>query len=184
VIHGQQQTDTLYGDDGDDRMSGGSNYINHYYPGTNYADVLYGGTGNDRLNGDVLRPSSGVRTEYDPTLDLMPGSDEVHGGPGADVLNGDGGNDKLWGDSGTDTIQVDRPYTVLDARGVPLLVASGDDVVMDFNPAGGDRLDFRGQTYTVTDTPNGIVITLGSAAAPAGHVTLYQVHTFQAAWIL
>ena len=69
---GQQQTDALYGDDGDDQMWGGSNYINDYYPGTNYADVLYGGTGNDQLNGDVPL-SAGSRTEYNRLLDFMPG---------------------------------------------------------------------------------------------------------------
>jgi hypothetical protein len=42
----------------------------------------------------------------------------------------------------------------------------------------------RSQSYTTADTSNGIVVTLGDAAAPAGHVALWNVHTFQSAWIL
>ena len=104
VMYGQWQTDTMYGGDGDDQMWGGSNYVSHYYPGTNYADVLYGGAGNDRLNGDV--PPS-MAAEYNPDLDFMPGSDEIHGGSGNDILNGGGGNDTFWGDSGKDTFRFD-----------------------------------------------------------------------------
>jgi len=184
VINGQQQTDTLYGEAGDDRLEGGSNYINHYYPGTNYADVLYGGSGNDQLHGDILRPASGVKTEYNAALDLNAGSDELHGGVGADSLNGDGGNDKLWGDADPDRFVFDRPYTVLDALGASFPITPGDDLVMDFRPSEGDRLSFSGQAYSVVDTANGIVITLGSISAPAGHVTLSQVHTFSSAWVV
>jgi len=182
LLFGQQQTDTLYGEDGDDHMWGGSNYINHYYPGTNYADVLYGGTGNDQLNGDVPL-SAGSRTEYNRILDFMPGSDEIHGGSGADVLNGDGGNDKLWGDAGADKFRFDLPYKVLDSAGATFSVTPGDDVIMDFNPA-EDRLLFNGQSYTIADTASGLVVTLGSAAAPTGHVTLSQIHTFLSGWIM
>jgi Ca2+-binding RTX toxin-like protein len=183
VLNGQWQTDTLYGGDGNDKLWGGSNYVSHFYPGTNYADVLFGDAGNDELHGDVLLPGSGKRSEYYAPSDFMPGSDELHGGTGDDMLNGDGGNDKLWGDAGRDTFRFDKPYTVLDASGANMRITSGDDVVMDFNP-GEDGLSFGGQSYTTADTSNGIVITLGDAAAPAGHVTLWHVHTFQAAWIV
>ena len=36
TVHGQWQTDQLYGGDGNDKLWGGSNYINHFYPGTDY----------------------------------------------------------------------------------------------------------------------------------------------------
>jgi len=114
----------------------------------------------------------------------MPGSDEIHGGTGNDVLNGDGGNDKLWGDGGADRFKFDAPYTVKDAAGADMRITSGDDVIMDFHPTEGDRLDFGGQTYSVRDTSSGIVIALGPATAPTGHVTLSQIHTFDANWVV
>jgi len=185
VLDGQWHTDTLYGDDGDDRMWGGTNYVSHYYPGTNYADVLYGGAGSDQLHGDARLPGdSSARTEYNALYDFMPGSDEVHGGTGNDILNGDGGNDTLWGDGGADRFRFDAPYTVKDATGADMRITSGDDVVMDFHPSEGDRLDFAGQAYSVKDTASGIVVTLGPAAAPTGHVTLWQVHTFDQGWVV
>src|SRR5215213_4151238 len=184
VLDGQWHTDTLYGDDGDDRMWGGTNYVSHYYPGTNYADVLYGGAGSDQLHGDVLLPGNNLRSEYYPLYDSCPGSDEIHGGLDNDILNGDGGNDKLWGDGGADKFKFDAPYTVKDATGADFRITSGDDVVMDLRPSEGDRLNFSGQAYTVKDTPDGMVITLGAATAPTGHVTLWQVHTFDSGWLV
>jgi Ca2+-binding RTX toxin-like protein len=184
VINGQWQTDTMYGDDGNDRMWGGSNYVSHSYPGTNYADVLYGGAGNDQLHGDVRLPGSDRPSEYYAPLDFMPGADELHGGSGKDVLNGDGGNDRLWGDAGADRFRFDAPYAVRDAAGGNMRIASGDDVVRDFRPSEGDRLDFAGQAYSVKDTSSGIVITLGKASAPTGQVTLWQVHTFDEDWVV
>ena len=184
VLNGQWQTDTLYGDDGNDTIWGGSNYVSHYYPGTNYADVLYGGAGSDQLHRDVLLPGNNLRSEYYPLYDFMPGSDEIHGGLDNDILNGDGGNDKLWGDGGADKFKFDAPYTVKDATGADFRITSGDDVVMDLRPSEGDRLNFSGQAYTVKDTPDGMVITLGAATAPTGHVTLWQVHTFNSGWLV
>ena len=61
---------------------------------------------------------------------------------------------------------------------------SGNDVIRGFHPSEGDRLDLSGQAYSVRDTANGIVITLGPATAPTGHVTLWQVHTFHEGWVL
>src|SRR5215217_8667161 len=141
VMDGQWHTDTMYGGDGDDKLWGGSNYLTHYYPGTNYADVLYGDAGNDELHGDVRLPGNNVPSEYYVPLDFMPGRDEVHGGAGNDTLNGDGGDDTLWGDSGADTFKSDAPYVVKDAAGADLLIRPGSDVVKDFNPGEGDRLD-------------------------------------------
>ena len=63
-------------------------------------------------------------------------------------------------------------------------IISGNDVVRDFHPSEGDRLDLSGQAYSVRDTSSGIVITLGPAAAPTGHITLSQVHTFDDGWVI
>jgi Ca2+-binding RTX toxin-like protein len=185
VLNGQWHTDRLYGNDGDDRIWGGTNYVRHFYPGTNYADVLFGGAGNDQLHGDARLPSDRtLRTEYYKPLDFMPGRDELHGGTGNDILNGDGGNDTLWGDGGADRFKFDAPYTVKDATGAKMRITSGNDVIRDFHPGEGDRLDLGGQAYSIKDTSNGIVITLGAATAPTGHVTLWQAHTFDKGWVV
>jgi len=190
VMNGQTQTDKMYGGDGDDRMWGGSNYTNHYYPGTNYADVLYGDAGNDQLHGDVRLPASGGPSEYDQRWDSNPGADELHGGSGNDTLNGDGGNDLLWGDSEADRFEFDAPYTVKDMRNADMQITSGNDVVKDFRSWEGDKLDFNGQPYTWADPTGGagIVITFhkGTITGPVtGTVTLEGVHgTFNTSWVL
>jgi Ca2+-binding RTX toxin-like protein len=185
LLNGQQQTDTLYGGDGDDQMWGGSNYVTHYYPGTNYADVLYGDAGNDQLHGDALITDRNMPSEYYEPLDLMPGRDELHGGSGNDTLNGDGGNDSLWGDTGADQFIFDAPYTVKDAVGADMRITSGDDVVMDFNYLEGDHLNFSHQGYATADSASGMVITLlNPDGSVEGHVTLAGVHTFDSAWVM
>ncbi len=184
TLHGQWHTDQLYGGDGNDKLWGGSNYINHYYPGTDYSDVLYGDGGDDQLHGDVLITDYTARSEYDPLLDFMPGHDELRGGAGHDVLNGDGGNDELWGQSGADTFVFDAPYVVKDARGNNLRITPGDDVIRDFNPAERDRLDFNGQDYVLAHTSVGYAITLRDSGATTGHVTLWGVHSFDPTWVI
>jgi Ca2+-binding RTX toxin-like protein len=74
----------LFGEDGDDQLSGaGGN------------DVLVGGIGNDQFNGN------------DGNDQLFGGSDGdfASGGAGADLINGGAGQDFLQGDSGNDTIK-------------------------------------------------------------------------------
>jgi len=185
VIDGQQQTDTLYGGDGNDKIWGGSNYVSHYYPGTDYSDVLYGDAGNDELHGDVRLPDDkNMPTEYYQTLDFMPGADYLHGGSGNDILNGDGGNDTLWGDSGADIFQFDKSYVVKDFLGADFLITAGSDVVADFTPAEGDRLDLS-QPYTSADSTSGMVIALlDPTNAVEGQFLLQGVHTFDPTWVI
>lgn len=186
TLWGQWHTDQLFGGEGNDNLWGGSNYINHYYPGTDYSDVLYGGAGVDQLHGDAQVTDYSKPSEYDPSLDFMPEHDELRAGSGNDFLNGDGGNDELRGESGADTFMFDAPYKVIDARGKDLWIPPGDDVIMDFNPAQGDRLDLSGQEYRAVSTSDGIIITLADATgATTGHVTLWQVQgTFDEDWVV
>src|SRR3954468_13482542 len=135
-------------------MWGGSNFANHYYPGTDYADILYGDDGNDELHGDA-RITPNTNSEYNAAYDFMPGSDELHGGSGNDTLNGDGGDDLLWGDSGADTFQFDAPSTVTVAYNTQVKITPGDDGVKDFHDSEGDKLDFGGQGYSVGATTTG-----------------------------
>jgi Ca2+-binding RTX toxin-like protein len=173
VMDGQWHTDTMYGGNGDDQMWGGSNFANHYYPGTNYADILYGDDGNDQLHGDA-RITPNTNSEYNAAYDFMPGSDELHGGSGNDTLNGDGGDDLLWGDSGADTFQFDAPYTVKDAWGSDFLITSGNDVVMDFNYVEGDRLAIGSQTVVSegSDANGYLVLNLSGG----GSITLNGIY--------
>jgi len=183
VMDGQWQTDQLFGGDGDDQMWGGSNYVNHFYPGTNCADVLYGEGGNDRLHGDV-RILTG-KTEYDAGRDFMPGADELHGGAGNDVVNGDGGNDQLWGDGGADIFQFDPRYTVLDVYGKSFVVISGADIIKDFHPWEGDRLDLN-QKFTAADSANGYLLTLWDSTGTQkdGLILLEGLHAFSTTWVI
>ncbi|WP_460451313.1 calcium-binding protein [Alsobacter sp. SYSU BS001988] len=187
IIDGQWQTDQLHGGDGDDQLWGGTNYIAHVYPGTNYADILFGDAGNDELHGDARPPAAGLRSEYDPSLDFMAGADELHGGPGNDRLNGDGGDDKLWGDAGADSFIFDPTYTVIDATGAPLRITPGNDVVFDFNASEGDTINLNGEIYTTSDNPEGYRIFMlepvNGALQIAGTVTLANLHSFNDAWV-
>lgn len=64
----------LYGEDGKDKILGGSK-----------KDYIYGGAGNDTLLGNA-------------------GDDQIKGGGGYDLIDGGKGNDKIWGSSGINGI--------------------------------------------------------------------------------
>jgi Ca2+-binding RTX toxin-like protein len=51
TLHGQWHTDQVYGGDGNDKLWGGSNYISHYYPGTDYSDIVVAPEQQDRVTG-------------------------------------------------------------------------------------------------------------------------------------
>jgi len=75
--------DILFGDLGDDRISGGK--LGDRLFGNGGADKLYGGAGNDMLNGGA-------------------GKDVLKGGGAADILRGGDGDDKLVGGTGDDML--------------------------------------------------------------------------------
>lgn len=80
--------DRIYGQGGDDSLSGG--LANDYIRGGLGNDNLYGGLGNDSLHGDA-------------------GNDYENGGPGGDYVFGEAGNDRLYG-GGHSFFQFDRCY--------------------------------------------------------------------------
>jgi Ca2+-binding RTX toxin-like protein len=92
-------------------------------------DFLFGGHGNDQLFGeagnDVLVGGNG--------------DDGLFGGADNDVLSGGAGNDSLTGGTGADIFV----YS--------LAVDEGDDRILDFSTAEGDRLSFV--SVTNTDAP-------------------------------
>ncbi|MGE8406804.1 MAG: immunoglobulin-like domain-containing protein, partial [Pseudomonas sp.] len=96
------------------RSSDGNDLLN----GGNGNDILFGQGGNDILDGgkgnDILLGGSG--------------NDTLLGGEGDDLLFGGKGNDTLTGGSGADTFVWKAGDT-------------GNDIIKDFKPAEGDRLD-------------------------------------------
>ncbi len=104
-------------------------------------DVLYGNQNDDRLYGGL-------------------GNDTLHGGRDNDFLSGDEGDDQLWGDYGDDVLE--------GGDGADMFcfdIHSGNDIIMDFNAAQGDRLNFQGQEYAIHDMAGTAVITLSGGGA-------------------
>jgi Ca2+-binding RTX toxin-like protein len=89
AINSARIPNAVFGDDGDDTLTGGSGA--DYLYGDDGGDALYGGDGNDHLNGGL-------------------GNDGLHGGTNDDTLVGGpdcgefycGDNDHLYGEQGTD----------------------------------------------------------------------------------
>jgi len=131
----------LFGNDGDDHLSGGwlkGNYIdggrgNDILLGGSNDDVLLGGEGHDKLFGG----------EGDDVLVGGSGKDRLYGGPDNDKLFGGEGNDSLYGDEGNDTLDGGAGYNYLwgdglSFKGKPtdtdsfVLNENGFAVIMDF----------------------------------------------------
>ncbi|WP_422422945.1 immunoglobulin-like domain-containing protein, partial [Pseudomonas sp. GZD-222] len=116
VSRANDGADTLLGGDGNDILfgQGGDDYLD----GGKGNDILLGGAGKDTLIGgagnDTLLGGEGI--------------DTLLGGEGNDILIGGKGDDILTGGSGADTFVWKAGDT-------------GKDVIKDFKPAEGDRLD-------------------------------------------
>ncbi|WP_460826446.1 Ig-like domain-containing protein [Massilia terrae] len=157
----------LVGGNGDDTLSGN--------PNNNAEDIIQGGNGNDTISG-------------------YGGTDVLYGGNGDDKLSGGSGIDYLYGDSGNDTLDggADGDY-LFGGKGNDILIGgtgadkfvfepqSGNDRILDFNAAEGDKLYFANIFPTsmtvdafiakyVTDTGNDLLITL-----PGGSIVLVGV---------
>ena len=175
-INGDAGNDRLYGDDGNDTISAGTG--NDYARGGDDNDKLSGGEGNDRLYGDAGRDS----------LDGNNGNDYLRGGDGSDTINGGTGNDRLYGDGGRDFLDGGTGNDYLDGGEGPDVLIGGPgndvlrggagadryvfgpdsgahDIIRGFSKAEGDRLDLKGQGYTVSFAGDGdAVLTLASGA--------------------
>jgi Ca2+-binding RTX toxin-like protein len=155
-IYGDEGNDILGGQDGDDTVFGGAG-DDHVY-GDSGSDEVDGGAGRDFVAGqdgnDRLRGGSGA--------------DTVSGGLGNDVISGDAGDDELSGDEGADTFVFD--------------VASGEDKIMDFSFANGDRLDLSGQTYLVRSTEQGIALDLSGGGVV--HLMQHRENDFRSEFVL
>jgi len=111
---------TAYGNEGNDRITGGSAADLIY--GGQGNDVLTGGNGNDRILGEV-------------------GNDTIRGGDGNDNLSGANGNDKLYGEDGNDFVTGDAGNDYVDG-------GDGNDVSHGW--VGNDRvLGGSGDDYVI-----------------------------------
>jgi Ca2+-binding RTX toxin-like protein len=119
-LYGNEGNDSLIGGPGSDAIFGGKgidviagNEGNDYLSGGKGNDILFGDAGNDILNGGA-------------------GNDALSGAIGNDYLIGGPGIDTLLGGTGADTF-------VLDTTQLSDYI-SGVDLILDFNPAEGDRI--------------------------------------------
>ncbi len=131
--------DTIYGEDGNDRITTGIG-ADTVYGGAD-DDVILTGAGNDTVTGnrgadwiegqtgnDTLRGGSGRDWIYGGN-----GRDYIFGGLGDDMLYGSNGNDRLWGEDGNDILRGQAGDDRL--RG-----GRGEDTFVFAHGEGNDRL--------------------------------------------
>jgi len=157
--------DTVFGQDGIDLINGnqGADFIN----GNMGGDTIFGGRDNDTVRGgqgdDLVNGNNGADMVYGDR-----GNDEVRGGQDNDTIFGGQDNDTLWGDLGNDVLSGDMGDDLLiGGAGADLYVfaaGTGRDVILDFDPDGGDRISLGGRTnYTVDQDGFGNAVIVFSA---------------------
>jgi len=175
LLHGGEGADTLHGGQGDDAIAGGKD-----------DDIAFGDLGNDRLYGelgaDLLRGGDGSDFLHGnvgaDTLDGGVGDDLLHGGQDSDSLSGGDGADTLAGDMGDDVLA--------GGAGADLFLVSiggGEDRILDFDAAAGDRLRVEAGSAPVARQEGAdTVVDLGAGA----RVVLegVQISDLPAGWML
>ncbi|MFE0756486.1 hypothetical protein ACFW16_21165 [Inquilinus sp. NPDC058860] len=149
--------DTLWGEDGNDRISGGAG--DDTLRGGAGADTLDGGTGIDTasyyngLVGVSVNLTAGSGSGGDASADTLAGIENVSGSQGNDILVGNadanalrgwGGADVLNGVAGQDTLTggtgADR-FVLSSTAHSP--VGGGADLITDFSHAQADKIDLH-----------------------------------------
>lgn len=121
-------TNVLWGNEGNDTLTGAESV--DYLRGNEGNDVVSGGAGSDIVNGN----------QDDDTVSGGAAEDVVRGGRGNDALFGDEGDDGLSGDLGIDTLTGGAGADQFVLRVETAAVGQAGDVIVDFDPAQGDRL--------------------------------------------
>ncbi|WP_342640293.1 Ig-like domain-containing protein [Rhodoligotrophos ferricapiens] len=158
----------IYGDDGDDRITGGLR-----------ADQLDGGEGDDQIRGsignDILKGDAG-----DDELDGGIGNDKLIGGEGDDVLKGGLGHDELDGGAGDDQLSGSIGNDILKGGegndvmsgglGADTFVFAenaGSDIITDFglgadviDLAALDFADFEDVLAALEESDEGVVLSI------------------------
>jgi hypothetical protein len=166
IVRGTESNDSINGNRDNDSVRGNGG-----------ADSLYGGKGADILSGDDGDDSLSGNLGED-SLQGGGGNDSLYGGQGADALNGGDGADRLSGDLGNDLLTggagADR---FVFAKG------GGQDWVLDFNFAEGDRIQLApGTAYTTFNHFGDVVISLGNGDQIA--ISGGSFAAFTADWIV
>ncbi|MGG5823975.1 calcium-binding protein, partial [Falsiroseomonas sp. HW251] len=136
TIYGQNNNDTVSGDAGGDVIYGGNGADSIF--GNFGSDLIYGGSDNDTIFGDT----SNNATE-------LGGSDTIYGGSGADSIEGNNAADSIYGGFGADTIAGGGGNDVFAFK-----VGDTNDVIVDFDDNGDDKLDFSALYGPVLAGPN------------------------------
>ena len=141
----EQLPQSLSGTSGNDELVGASG--DDMLFGNSGSDWLFGNGGNDALDGGAGRDF----------LYGGNGEDVLSGSLGEDLLVGGEGDDRMFGGSGADTFAFSKGH--------------GHDVIYDFNPLEGDKLNLASTNYDFTNwvsvanqsynTSNGCVIETG-----------------------
>ena len=166
TIQGTAGGDTINGRTGEDTVTGGEG-----------ADWLYGGKGDDQLIGDGGDDVLLGNLDAD-TLSGGAGADTLRGGQDDDVITGGDGADWISGDRGADTVSGGA-----GADGFHFFSGAGDDLVLDFTPQEGDRVQLdQGSVYTLSQSGADTLIDLGHG----DHMVLqnFQMSSFSGDWLL
>jgi Ca2+-binding RTX toxin-like protein len=169
---------TVYGNGGNDSISGGNAFVSEFGNFFGGDDSLYGGAGNDTLRGlsgdDVLIGGTGNDLldggNNDDTLDGNAGNDTISGGLGNDLARGDDGNDVIAGGGGDDTIAGGLGLNTLngDLGDDVIYVGSGSNVVD--GGAGIDKI-----VYLASNAVTNLNVNLNNQATWTGFVGLARV---------
>ena len=192
-IVGSEHADSLWGDDGDNRLDGATG--DDWLDGDDGNDVLIGGSGTDRLRGgpgaDSMDGGEGDDTLFyngsdaGVTVDLAGGTgrgghaagdtfaniESVSGSEHADSLTGGTKDDSLWGNSGNDTLDGAAGDDWLDGDdGNDVLIGGSGRDRLRGGP-GADRMDGGegDDTLSYNGSDAGVTVNLASGTGRGGH---------------
>lgn len=138
IVGTSVDTNSAYGDDGDDTITGGS--VSETLDGGSGNDSISGGDGDDSLfGGDGIDYLNGGGDQ--DVLDGGAGDDQLFGGGSNDSLYGSAGNDELIGNSGADYLEGSSGNDTLDAGEGNDSLKGGADQDLLVGGLGNDRLE-------------------------------------------
>lgn len=156
---GNDLDNRIYGNTGDNQLTGGAG--NDLLEGRGGDDVLVGGAGFDTasysqavrgvtvdLSKTTAQNTGGDGRDTLTSIEGLSGSkynDVLSGNSSANVVRGGAGDDRIYGGLGGDTLGGDAGADTFIYRGIAesTVGAGGRDVITDFSPFKGDRIDLR-----------------------------------------
>jgi Ca2+-binding RTX toxin-like protein len=175
VLQGGRGNDTLDGRGGRDTLDGGSGIDTATYAVSGsavFVDLTQGvGLGGDNVNDTLISIENVIGSDFADFLIGSAGANALNGGGGADTLTGSLGTDTLTGGGGGDRF-------VWRAANETSVVLATMDVITDFNPAQGDRIDLSGIDANIVAAGNQAFTFIGEAAftGASGEVNIIHVN--------